>query len=50
MKLPRGVPADRLIRTLEGLGYGVIRQRVAMSDCGMKDLRSTPLQFLYTTR
>jgi predicted RNA binding protein YcfA (HicA-like mRNA interferase family) len=27
MKLPRGVPADRLIRTLEGLGYTVIRQK-----------------------
>jgi predicted RNA binding protein YcfA (HicA-like mRNA interferase family) len=27
MKLPRGVSADRLIRTLEGLGYKVIRQK-----------------------
>ena len=27
MKLPRGVPADRLIRALEGLGYTVIRQK-----------------------
>jgi len=27
MKLPRSVPADRLIRTLEGLGYKVIRQK-----------------------
>lgn len=27
MKLPRGVSADRLIRTLEHLGYGVIRQK-----------------------
>ena len=27
MKLPRGVSADRLIRTLEGLGYEVIRQK-----------------------
>ncbi len=27
MKLPRGVPADRLIRALERLGYMVIRQR-----------------------
>lgn len=27
MKLPRGVPADRLIRALEHLGYEVIRQK-----------------------
>lgn len=27
MKLPRGVSAGRLIRTLEGLGYAVIRQK-----------------------
>jgi predicted RNA binding protein YcfA (HicA-like mRNA interferase family) len=27
MKLPRGVSADRLIRALERLGYGVIRQK-----------------------
>ena len=27
MKLPRGVSGDRLIRTLERLGYGVIRQK-----------------------
>ena len=27
MKLPRGVPANRLIRVLERLGYKVIRQR-----------------------
>ena len=27
MKLPRGVSADRLIRVLERLGYGVIRQK-----------------------
>jgi predicted RNA binding protein YcfA (HicA-like mRNA interferase family) len=27
MKLPRGVPADRLIRALERLGYTVIRQK-----------------------
>ena len=27
MKLPRGVPADRLIGALERLGYGVIRQK-----------------------
>jgi predicted RNA binding protein YcfA (HicA-like mRNA interferase family) len=27
MKLPRGVSGDRLIRILEKLGYGVIRQR-----------------------
>ena len=26
MKLPRGVSADRVIRALERLGYGVIRQ------------------------
>jgi len=27
MKLPRGVSTDRLIRALEHLGYGVIRQK-----------------------
>jgi predicted RNA binding protein YcfA (HicA-like mRNA interferase family) len=27
MKLPRGVPSDRLIRALERLGYKVIRQK-----------------------
>ena len=27
MKLPRGVPADRLIRVLDRLGYRVIRQK-----------------------
>ena len=27
MKLPRGVSADRVIRALESLGYGVIRQK-----------------------
>ena len=27
MKLPRGVSADRLIHSLEQLGYGVIRQK-----------------------
>lgn len=27
MKLPRGVSADRLIRALERLGYGVLRQK-----------------------
>ncbi len=27
MKLPRGIPADRLIRALERLGYRVIRQK-----------------------
>ena len=27
MKLPRGVSADRLIRALEKLSYGVIRQK-----------------------
>jgi predicted RNA binding protein YcfA (HicA-like mRNA interferase family) len=27
MKAPHGVPADRLIRALERLGYEVIRQR-----------------------
>ncbi len=27
MKVPRGVPADRLIRALERFGYAVIRQR-----------------------
>jgi predicted RNA binding protein YcfA (HicA-like mRNA interferase family) len=27
MKLPRGVSGDRLIRTLERLGYGAIRQK-----------------------
>jgi predicted RNA binding protein YcfA (HicA-like mRNA interferase family) len=27
MKLPRGVSADRLIRVLERIGYGVIRQK-----------------------
>jgi predicted RNA binding protein YcfA (HicA-like mRNA interferase family) len=27
MKLPRGVSADRVIRALERLGYGVIRQK-----------------------
>jgi len=27
MKFPRGVPSDRLIRVLERLGYGVIRQK-----------------------
>jgi len=27
MKLPRGVPADRLIRALERIGYAVIRQK-----------------------
>ena len=27
MKLPRGVSGDRLIRALERLGYGVIRQK-----------------------
>jgi predicted RNA binding protein YcfA (HicA-like mRNA interferase family) len=27
MKLPPGVSADRLIRALEKLGYGVIRQK-----------------------
>jgi predicted RNA binding protein YcfA (HicA-like mRNA interferase family) len=27
MKLPRGVPAHRLIRLLEHLGYAVIRQK-----------------------
>lgn len=27
MKLPRGVPADRLIKALEELGYEVIRQK-----------------------
>lgn len=27
MKLPRGLPADRLIRALERLGYEVIRQK-----------------------
>ncbi len=27
MKLPRGVSADRLIRTLERLGYKIVRQK-----------------------
>jgi predicted RNA binding protein YcfA (HicA-like mRNA interferase family) len=27
VKLPRGVPADRLIRALERLGYRVVRQK-----------------------
>lgn len=27
MKLPRGVPAERLIRVLEALGYRMIRQK-----------------------
>jgi predicted RNA binding protein YcfA (HicA-like mRNA interferase family) len=27
MKLPRGVSGERLIRTLEGLGYEVVRQK-----------------------
>lgn len=27
MKLPRGVPANRLIRALERLGYTIIRQK-----------------------
>ena len=27
MKLPRGVAADRLIRTLEHVGYEVVRQK-----------------------
>ena len=27
MKLPRGVSADRVIRALEHIGYGVIRQK-----------------------
>ena len=27
MKLPRGVPGDRLIHLLTGLGYAVIRQK-----------------------
>ena len=27
MRLPRGVSAERLIRVLERLGYGVIRQK-----------------------
>jgi len=27
MKLPRGVSGDRLIRILEGLGYGAVRQK-----------------------
>ncbi len=27
MKLPRGLPADRLIRVMERLGYSVIRQK-----------------------
>jgi predicted RNA binding protein YcfA (HicA-like mRNA interferase family) len=27
MKLPRGVSGDRLVRALERLGYGVIRQK-----------------------
>jgi predicted RNA binding protein YcfA (HicA-like mRNA interferase family) len=27
MKLPRGVSGDRLVRVLERLGYGVIRQK-----------------------
>jgi predicted RNA binding protein YcfA (HicA-like mRNA interferase family) len=27
MRLPRGVSADRVIRALERLGYGVIRQK-----------------------
>jgi predicted RNA binding protein YcfA (HicA-like mRNA interferase family) len=27
MKLPRGVPAGRLIRLLESLGYEVVRQK-----------------------
>ncbi|MGI8741168.1 MAG: type II toxin-antitoxin system HicA family toxin [Bryobacteraceae bacterium] len=27
MKLPRGVPAERLVRALERLGYRIVRQR-----------------------
>ena len=27
MKLPRGIAGDRVVRALERLGYGVIRQR-----------------------
>jgi predicted RNA binding protein YcfA (HicA-like mRNA interferase family) len=27
MRLPRGVAADRVVRALERLGYGVIRQK-----------------------
>ena len=27
MKLPRGVSGDRLIRTLQQLGYSIVRQR-----------------------
>jgi predicted RNA binding protein YcfA (HicA-like mRNA interferase family) len=27
VKVPRGVSADRLIRALENLGYGIIRQK-----------------------
>ena len=27
MKLPRGVPADRLIRLLRDLGYEIVRQK-----------------------
>ncbi len=27
MKLPRGISADRVIRALERLGYGVVRQK-----------------------
>ena len=34
MKLPRGVSARRLIRTLEQLGYAVIRQKG--SHCRMR--------------
>jgi predicted RNA binding protein YcfA (HicA-like mRNA interferase family) len=50
MKLPRGVPADRLIGALERLGYGVIRQKGSHVGCGTRDLPPTPLQSLYTTR
>jgi len=50
MKLPRGVPAERLINALEAVGYVVIRQKGATSGCGTKDLPPTRLRSRFTTR
>ena len=39
MKLPRGVSGDRLIRTLQQVGYSIVRQREAISGFSIRDHR-----------
>ena len=41
MKLPRSVSGERLVRTLQQVGYSIIRQRGAMSGFSIRDHRFT---------